>query len=80
MKTQQIQLEKERKKKKRNIKNIKTTLKMPNLKISFNTEEVLIQDKFTLIRGKFKNDVLANYKNDFFLKISEDLKLSLIHI
>ncbi|KKK57272.1 hypothetical protein LCGC14_3056140, partial [marine sediment metagenome] len=45
---------------------------MSNLKISLGTKEVTIQDRFTLIKGKFKKDLLANYKNKFFIKISED--------
>ncbi len=45
---------------------------MSNLKISLGTKEVTIQDRFTLIKGKIKKDLLANYKNKFFIKISED--------
>ncbi len=46
---------------------------MPNLIISLGTKKVPIQDRFTLINGKFKSNVLAIYKNEKFLKISEDL-------
>jgi len=44
-----------------------------NLKVSIGSKEVLIQDKFSLINGKIKKNLLNKYKNDLFLELSGDL-------
>ena len=44
-----------------------------NFKVSIGSKEVLIQDKFSLINGKIKKNLLNKYKNDLFLELSGDL-------
>ena len=44
-----------------------------NFKISIGSKQVLIQERFTLILGKFKKNLLNNFKNDNFIEILEKL-------
>jgi len=44
-----------------------------NFKISIGSKQFLIQDRFTLIHGKFKKNLLNNFKNDNFIEILEKL-------
>ncbi len=44
-----------------------------NLIISIGSKDVPIKDKFTLINGKIKKNLLNKYKNNLFLEISENL-------
>lgn len=44
-----------------------------NIKVSIGSKEFLIQDKFSLINGKIKKNLLNKYKNDLFLEFSGDL-------
>ncbi|MFX1302767.1 MAG: coiled-coil domain-containing protein [Promethearchaeota archaeon] len=46
-----------------------------NFKVFIGSKEVLIRDRFTLIKGKIKKNSINNYKNDLFLEISQDLNL-----
>ena len=41
--------------------------------ISIGSKDVPIKDKFTLINGKIKKNLLNKYKNNLFLEISENL-------
>ncbi|MFW9820301.1 MAG: hypothetical protein ACFFE5_11890, partial [Candidatus Thorarchaeota archaeon] len=44
-----------------------------NLKVSIGSKEFLIKDRFTLINGKIKKNLLSEYKDEIFLEISQDL-------
>ena len=46
-----------------------------NLKISIGPTVIPIQDRFTLICGKIKKNLLTKYKNESFLAISENLNI-----
>jgi len=45
------------------------------LKLSIGSKEIIIQDRFTLIDGKFKKKELNSFKKNLFLKILENLEL-----
>ena len=46
-----------------------------NFKLIVGTKEILIEDRFTLVLGKFKKDALNLYKNQDFLEIIDNLEL-----
>ncbi len=50
-------------------------ISLNNFKLTVGTKEILIEDRFTLILGKFKKDALSLYKNQDFLEIIDNLEL-----
>ncbi|MHA2282898.1 MAG: hypothetical protein ACXAC5_18810 [Promethearchaeota archaeon] len=48
---------------------------MKNLKFSIGSKEISIQERFTLIKGKFKRDQFENLKNQAFTKLLEEINL-----
>jgi len=46
-----------------------------DLKILIGTKEIIINDRFTLILGKFKKNLINHYDNDAFLNVIRDLNL-----
>ena len=50
-------------------------ISLNNFKLTVGTKEILIEDKFTLVLGRFKKDALNQYKNKDFLEIIDNLEL-----
>jgi len=50
-------------------------ISLNNFKLTVGTKEILIEDRFTLVLGKFKKDALKLYKNQDFLEIIDNLEL-----
>ncbi|GAG44512.1 unnamed protein product, partial [marine sediment metagenome] len=50
-------------------------ISLNNFKLTVGTKDILIEDRFTLILGKFKKDALKLYKNQDFLEIIDNLEL-----
>jgi len=50
-------------------------ISLNNFKLIIGTKEILIEDRFTLVLGKFKKDALNQYKNKDFLEIIDNLEL-----
>ncbi|MFW9998936.1 MAG: coiled-coil domain-containing protein [Candidatus Hodarchaeota archaeon] len=46
-----------------------------NFKVSIGSQEIPIKDRFTLIKGKIKKNLLNEYKNDIYLEISENFNI-----
>ncbi len=50
-------------------------ISLNNFKLTVGTKEILVEDRFTLILGKFKKGVLNLYHNKDFLEIIDNLEL-----
>jgi len=52
-----------------------STIQLNNLKISIGEKEIVITDRFTLILGKFKKNLLAQFQDERYLTISKNYDL-----
>lgn len=50
-------------------------ISLNNFKLTIGTKEILIEDRFMLVLGKFKKNALNQYKNKDFLEIIDNLEL-----
>jgi len=50
-------------------------ISLNNFKLTVGTKEILVEDRFTLVLGKFKKDALSLYKNKDFSEIIDNLEL-----